>query len=90
MSSVKNLEKLHLLMDLDTTFQIKLNGHVCCIPGLELSLKRAERVKSYLVSKGIDPKRVTCKGFSNDVKLYPEITEENKRRNMRVEVIFVK
>lgn len=90
MSSSKNLKMLQMLMEMDTSFQIKLNGHVCCQSNLDLSLKRAERVKTYLVDHGIDIKRIHCKGFSNDVKLVPETSEENKRKNMRVEVVFIK
>lgn len=34
--------------------------------------------------------RITCKGCSNTSKLVPESTEENKRKNMRVDVVFTK
>ena len=70
--------------------EIKLNGHVCCEPDMELSKNRANRVKSYLVSQGIDTKRITCKGYSNTAKLVAESTEENKRKNRRVDVVFTK
>lgn len=90
MSSIEYLKLLEMLMKADATLQIKLNGHVCCEPDMNLSLNRAQRVKSYLVSHGIDAKRITCKGYSNTAKLVPESTEENKRKNMRVDVVFIK
>lgn len=89
-SSMKNLKTLQILLEMDTTLRIKLNGHVCCEPGPELSLARAEKVKSYLVSNGIDGNRITCKGYSNTAKLAPETTDDNKRKNMRVEVVFIR
>lgn len=90
MGSIEYLRLLEMLMKADATLQIKLNGHVCCEPDMNLSVNRAQRVKSYLVSHGIDAKRITCKGYSNTAKLVPESTEENKRKNMRVDVVFIK
>lgn len=89
-SSTKNLKILQMLLEMDTTLRIKLNGHVCCKPGLELSLARAEKVKHYLVTNGIEESRITCKGYSNTAKLVSETTDDNKRKNMRVEVVFIK
>lgn len=90
MSSAGYLRELEMLMKMDMSLKIKLNGHVCCQPDMELSKSRAERVKTYLVSHGIDSRRITCKGYSNTVKLVPENNEENKRKNMRVDVVFIK
>lgn len=89
-NSTKSVDNLYLLMELDTSLSIKLNGHVCCSPEYELSLKRAKKVKAYLEKKGISPTRITCEGYSNDVPLAKETTEEGRAKNRRVEVIFVK
>lgn len=88
--SIKNVQILQMMMEIDTTFQIKLNGHVCCGPDLILSLHRAEKVKAYLVNHGINANRISCNGYSNTVKLVPETSEKNKEMNRRVEVVFVK
>lgn len=89
-NSMENLKTLLMLLEMDTTLRIKLNGYVCCHPDLILSLHRAEKVKSYLVEHGIHANRISCHGYSNTVALVPETSEENKKKNRRVEVVFVK
>jgi outer membrane protein OmpA-like peptidoglycan-associated protein len=89
-NSMEHVQMLQVILEMDTTLSIKLNGHVCCQPDLMLSLNRAEKVKSYLVKHGISASRISCNGYSNTKKLVPETTEENKGRNRRVEVIFIK
>ncbi|TSJ46721.1 OmpA family protein [Fluviicola chungangensis] len=88
--SMENMRILEMLMKSDTTIRIKLNGHVCCEPDMKLSVDRAEKVKSYLVEQGIQANRISCKGYSNEAKLFPESNEINKSRNMRVDVVFIK
>lgn len=89
-NSMEHVLMLQVIMEMDTTLHIKLNGHVCCQPDLMLSLNRAEKVKAYLVKHGISASRISCNGYSNTKKLVPETTEENKERNRRVEVVFIK
>lgn len=89
-NSMENLETLLMLLEMDTTLRIKLNGYVCCHPDLILSLHRAEKVKSYLVEHGIHANRISCHGYSNTVALVPETSEENKKKNRRVEVVFIR
>ncbi|WP_343635820.1 OmpA family protein [Fluviicola sp.] len=86
--STENLENLLSILQKDSTLSIQLNGHVCCRPSHELSVNRAERVKKYLVSKGIKASRITCKGFSNTMPVVSNKNIEEQRKNMRVEVVF--
>lgn len=88
--SMENLRVLEILMKSDTAIRIKLNGHVCCEPDMKLSVDRAEKVKSFLVDQGISASRISCKGYSNEAKLFPESSELNKSKNMRVDVVFLK
>ncbi|MDR0803255.1 OmpA family protein [Fluviicola sp.] len=85
-----SLNTLYYILQQDPTLKIQLNGHVCCTPHYELSLKRAERAKNYLVKKGIDPARITCVGYDNKVKLVEETSPANEAINRRVEVVFIK
>ncbi len=55
-----------------------------------LSQKRTERVKAYLVSKGISGKRITGKGFGGSKPIADNRTEETRRLNRRVEFTIVK
>ena len=89
-NSMANLEALLSILQSDSTLRVQLNGHVCCQPKHELSVSRAERVKKYLVSKGIKASRINCKGFSNTVPIVSNKNFEEQHKNMRVEVVFRK
>ena len=86
----RTLAELLSIMTSDSSLKIKLHGHVCCEPDMKLSYIRAVKVRSYLVQKGIDPKRIECRGFSNTQRLVPERNDVDRAKNRRVEVIFYK
>lgn len=50
-----------------------------------LSERRAKTVAAYLVSKGIDAKRLTPKGFGQEKPIADNATEEGRQRNRRIE-----
>jgi outer membrane protein OmpA-like peptidoglycan-associated protein len=52
---------------------------------LNLSKRRAEAVKLYLVSKGIKAERLEAEGFGGTKPIAPNDTPENKARNRRIE-----
>ena len=52
----------------------------------KLSQKRAEAVRAYLVSKGVDGSRVTAKGYGESQPAGDNKTAEGKARNRRVEL----
>lgn len=59
----------------------------------KLSLNRANSVRTYMIEQGIDPKRVTAKGWGfrklvNKCKPGVKCTEEEHQANRRVEFIF--
>jgi outer membrane protein OmpA-like peptidoglycan-associated protein len=51
-----------------------------------LSLKRAQSVMKYLVSKGIAGNRLTAKGYGSSKPVDPANTDEAKAKNRRTEV----
>lgn len=87
-TSYPNLEKLKALMLEDTTLLVKLHGHVCCDNDMPLSVKRADAVKQYLISNGVDKARISAEGFSNTMELFPDDSEAHMSMNRRVEAIF--
>ena len=74
--------------------EILLSGHTdnrgIAEHNLRLSQKRVERVKAYLVSKGISSKRIAGKGFGGSKPIAANDTEETRRLNRRVEFVIVK
>jgi outer membrane protein OmpA-like peptidoglycan-associated protein len=52
---------------------------------LELSQKRAESVRQYLIKGGIDPTRVTAIGIGEEEPMAPNSTPEGRALNRRIE-----
>jgi chemotaxis protein MotB len=57
----------------------------------ELSALRATAVVKYFVmEKGLDPSRFTASGYGEYQPLVPNISEENRRVNRRVDIVIMK
>jgi OOP family OmpA-OmpF porin len=56
---------------------------------LELSKQRADAVKTQLVSMGIDPSRLSAKGFGDTKPLDSNSTPEGRANNRRVEFVKI-
>jgi outer membrane protein OmpA-like peptidoglycan-associated protein len=57
---------------------------------LELSKKRADAVKDYLVSRGVAPERVRAEGRGKQEPMAPNDTAEGRAQNRRVEITVMK
>jgi OOP family OmpA-OmpF porin len=75
---------------------VEIQGHAVSINGivpgdpatnLALSKLRAEAVKTYLVSKGISPARLSAKGFGAAKPVASNLTPEGRRQNRRIEFV---
>ena len=52
----------------------------------KLSVRRAEAVKAYMVSKGIEPNRVYTEGKGKKQPVASNATKEGRQKNRRVEL----
>jgi outer membrane protein OmpA-like peptidoglycan-associated protein len=57
---------------------------------VKLSLQRVNKVKDYLVSKGIDSRRISGKGFGGSKPIASNDTEASRKMNRRVEFVIKK
>jgi outer membrane protein OmpA-like peptidoglycan-associated protein len=52
---------------------------------MDLSRRRAEAVRNYLIGRGIDATRLESKGFGPDAPLESNKTRAGKAKNRRIE-----
>ncbi|MDQ1088832.1 OmpA family protein [Siphonobacter sp. SORGH_AS_1065] len=88
-SSFAELRRLVQIMKEHPTMTILMEGHTDnqgdFDANLVLSQQRVDHVKSYLVFKGISANRIVCKGYGSSRPLVSNYSEENRRKNRRVE-----
>ena len=93
-SSFPELLRLVKILRAYPTVEILIGGHTDNQgdPGLNVKLSedRVNEVKKYLVSKGIDPKRLSTKGFGGAEPIASNEQEETRRFNRRVEFTITK
>lgn len=93
-SSFPELERVVKMMNENPLLQVEMNGHTDNLGGVKenllLSENRAKRVTSYLVEHGISAERLNCKGFGSSKPIVPNTSEENRKKNRRVEFVIVK
>jgi len=56
----------------------------------QLSLKRAQSVKDWLVSQDVNPDIIKVQGSGESKPKYPNDTDGNRAKNRRIEIIFTK
>jgi OOP family OmpA-OmpF porin len=87
--SKEELNQVVAFMKQNLSVRILLSGHTdnrgVVVDNLKLSQMRADKIKQYLVSKGISGKRIKGKGFGGSKPLLPNDSEENRKMNRRVE-----
>lgn len=88
--SYKELTRLLELMQDNPKLRIEIGGHTDDKGSVEynrkLSESRAKAVADYLTSKGIDPKRLSYRGYGKSKPIEDNSTEEGRSKNRRVEI----
>jgi OOP family OmpA-OmpF porin len=82
------------ILKMNPDINVKIDGHTDNIGtskyNMKLSKRRAKAVMEYFVSKGIDTKRLTLKGFGLTMPVASNDTKEGRTKNRRVELTIVK
>jgi OmpA-OmpF porin, OOP family len=78
----------------DRNAHILLEGHAdnegAELFNMTLSVQRAQSVKNYFVKGGIEPERISIKGYGETMPVSSNNTKEGKQTNRRVQIIIVK
>lgn len=82
------------ILKINPEINVKIDGHTDNIGtfnyNMKLSKRRAKAVMKYFVSKGVDTKRLTVKGFGLTMPVASNDTKEGRAKNRRVELTIVK
>ena len=73
---------------------VEISGHTDDVgsstSNKKLSQKRADAVRFWLINKGIEPERIVAIGYGEDYPVVPNNSDENRRKNRRIEFKRIK
>jgi outer membrane protein OmpA-like peptidoglycan-associated protein len=88
------LDELVKVLLAEPTWKLSIVGHTDNVGkdayNLDLSKRRANSVKKYLISKNISEAIITADGKGETMPIAPNDTEEGRAKNRRVEFFIVK
>ncbi len=91
--SYPELDKVVSMLKSNPQTKIEIGGHTDNIGdnrlNLALSENRAKVILNYIVSKGIDEDRLLYKGYGGTKPVAPNDSEDNKKKNRRVEIVGI-
>jgi outer membrane protein OmpA-like peptidoglycan-associated protein len=92
-TSYSSLDTLADLMKKKPEWNLKIAGHTDNVgkptSNMKLSENRAKAVKTYLMSKGIDEKRLITEWYGQTRPIAPNTTPEGRQKNRRVEMLII-
>ena len=84
------LDEIVTFLNNNPMLKVEIQGHTdsrgSAAYNMRLSDARAQAVKAYLINKGIDPMRLTAKGFGPQMPVATNATAEGRAQNRRVEL----
>lgn len=87
--SVTELEKVVRFMQENPQIKVEIGGHTDntgnASYNVQLSEKRAAAVYQYIISKGIEPKRLISKGYGSSKPIISNDTKEGRQQNRRID-----
>lgn len=91
--SSAQLDELVDILKQDPTIRIEIRGHTDNVGDFDLNVKlsrdRCQSVIDYLIQKGIDTGRLQAVGRGPVDAIAPNTTEENRKKNRRVEFVVL-
>jgi OOP family OmpA-OmpF porin len=88
-SSYATLDQVSSSMRADKMLSLQLDGHASAegtdAYNMQLSLDRANAVKTYLVNSGVDAKKISTTGYGETRPIASNATEDGREANRRVE-----
>lgn len=88
--TISKLDEAAQIMVKFTTAKFDISGHTDSLgskaSNQDLSQRRADAVRDYLVSKGVSSSNLTAKGFGEDMPVASNNTRSGRAQNRRVEV----
>jgi outer membrane protein OmpA-like peptidoglycan-associated protein len=83
------LDQVISVMKSRPDIRVRIEGHTDTVGrpqyNLQLSKRRANSVREYLLMKGINEKRLESEGYGMSVPLVPNTSKENRAQNRRVQ-----
>lgn len=90
---IEELERVVRLLFVRPTMKLRIEGHADSTgpheKNMELSQKRAEAVRNYLIGSGIQPSRLEVAGYGDTRPIATNSTEEGRRLNRRIEFLIL-
>jgi type IX secretion system PorP/SprF family membrane protein len=84
-------EIANVMLD-NSELSLRIIGHSCDLGSNQvkenISIKRAEDVKEYLIKQGVEASRMVTIGMSDTQQIVPNTSETNRQKNRRVEFIL--
>jgi outer membrane protein OmpA-like peptidoglycan-associated protein len=91
-SEVELLEVVRLLQA-HPKWKVEVQGHTDSVGtamyNQQLSQRRAEAVRQFLIERGIKPERIQARGYGSSRPIAPNTTEEGRALNRRTEILFI-
>jgi outer membrane protein OmpA-like peptidoglycan-associated protein len=90
--ATRNLDQLVQFLTAHPERRVEIDGYTDSVGtdsfNLDLSQRRADTVKSVLVSQGIDPARIVTRGYGKEYSVASNAESSGRQLNRRVEVVI--